>query len=100
MFKNIYVDKKNSTFTLWTTDGKIRKSKFKCRSWVENPGIENASYSTIYGVPVVPVLKPYMDELADKQRARDSEEDIQVRSESDIQPEIRILSELYEKEES
>jgi len=90
MFKNIYVDKYKNTFKIWNTEDKVIESKFQCRSWVENPGIDSP-YKTIYGVPVMPVFKNYKDEYLDRT-------DGNLRHEIDIQPEIRILSEYYEKE--
>ena len=90
MFKNIYVDKYKNTFKIWNTEDKVIESKFQCRSWVENPGIDSP-YKTIYGVPVMPVFKNYKDEYLDRT-------DGNLRHEIDIQPEIRILSEFYEKE--
>jgi DNA polymerase elongation subunit (family B) len=93
MFKNIYVNRKDNSFTLWETDGSKKTHKFKCRSWIENPGIENSSYRTIDDIPVMPVLKTCQDERFDVTNGN-------LRCEADIQPEIRILSEYYEKEET
>lgn len=93
MFKNIYVNRKDNSFTLWETDGSKKTHKFKCRSWIENPGIENSSYRTIDDIPVMPVFKTCQDERFDVTNGN-------LRCEADIQPEIRILSEYYEKEET
>lgn len=93
MFKNIYIDRKASTYKIWLTNGKTVEHKFKCRSWVENPAIIDAPYKTIYGVPVMPVMKPTYEEQIDRSSGN-------MRHEMDIQPEIRVLSEYYEKEES
>lgn len=91
MFKNIYIDRKENYFKLWTTDGKIINSNFSCRSWEEDERLVNSPYKTIYGVPVKPVFSSLLDERHDIKSGR-------MRHEIDIQPEIRILSEYYQNE--
>jgi len=93
MFKNIYLDRRENTFKLWTTDGKVISSEFSCRSWQEKESQVDAPYKTIYGVPVVPVFRSAYEEREDIKSGR-------MRHEIDIQPEIRILSEYYQKEEN
>lgn len=97
MFKNIYVDKTKNKFTLWTTDGKKIEQQFKCRSWVDNPGYTETPYRSITGTPVVPVFDTYLNEKAKRDDAFNN--DTFINHESDIPPEIRILSEIYEKQE-
>lgn len=92
MFKNIYIDRRENTFKLWTTDGKVVTNNFKCRSWEEREGLVDAPYKTIYGVPVAPVFRSTYDEREDIKFGR-------MRHEIDIQPEIRLLSEFYQKTE-
>lgn len=93
MFKNIYIDRKDNSFKLWETNGDVIRRPFKCRSWVENSSLTNSPYKTIFGVPVQPVFKSIYQE-------REDIKDGNLRHEIDIQPEIRILSELYQDVES
>lgn len=92
MFKNIYIDRKDNSFKLWLTNGKVVHSEFKCRSWEEKEGLVGAAYKTIHGVPVSPVLRSMWEEREDIRNGR-------MRHEIDIQSEIRILSEYYQNTE-
>src|SRR5574343_1606031 len=93
MFKNIYIDRKDNTFKLWTTDGEVHHKSFRCRSWVEDDSITNPAYKTVFGVPVRPVFKSLYQE-------RDDIKNNNLRHEIDIQAEIRVLSELYQDTET
>lgn len=88
MFKNLWLDRTKNQMHLWSTDGSYNIYEFKCKSYELAPGLENATMRTVDGIPVRAVYDTCIDER--------NKINANVRNmESDIQPEIRFISEFY-----
>lgn len=91
MFKNLWLDRQKNQAHLTLTNGDYKVLDFKCKSYQMAPGFQGASMHTVDGIPVRAVYDTMLDERNKiSQGVRNCE--------SDIQPEIRLISEYFKDE--
>lgn len=93
MFKNVWLDRTKNQMHLWSTDGVHNIFDYKCKSYELAPAATQGGMRTVEGLPVRAVYDNCMDER--------NKINANIRNfESDIQPEIRFISEYYQNVEN